>query len=75
MIPLGFEAPGFSLPDTLTGKEMSLSELKSNKGTLIMFICNHCPYVKHVIDQLVELGNDYMPRGISMAAISCSPVS
>ena len=75
MIPLGFAAPEFTLYDTLSGREMSLSQLKSDKGTLIMFICNHCPYVKHVIGQLVKLGNDYMPLGISMVAISSNDVS
>lgn len=70
MIPLGFEAPAFTLTDTISGKETSLEELKSPKGTLIMFICNHCPYVKHVNEQLVSLANDYIARGISFVAIS-----
>ncbi len=70
MIPLGFEAPAFSLKDTKTGRSTSLEDLKSDKGTVIMFICNHCPYVKHVNEQLVELANDYMPKGVSFIAIS-----
>jgi len=73
-IPLGFAAPGFSLPDTVTGKIMSLDALKSDKGTVIMFICNHCPYVKHVIEALVEMANDYIPKGISFVAISSNDV-
>ena len=70
LIPLGFEAPGFILPDTVTGKTMSLDQLRSDKATVIMFICNHCPYVKHVIKGLVNLANDYIPKGISFIAIS-----
>lgn len=70
MIPLGFEAPDFRLLDTQSGQVMSLDALKSEKGTLIMFICNHCPYVKHVNDELVRLAHDYQPKGIAFVAIS-----
>ncbi len=73
-IPLGFQAPDFRLPDTVTGKDLSYPDIKGEKGTLVMFICNHCPYVKHVIRELVQLGNDYMPKGIGMAAISSNDV-
>jgi peroxiredoxin len=69
-IPLGFRAPDFTLPDTVSGKELSLNELASAKGTVVMFICNHCPYVKHVIEGIVGLANDYIPRGIAFIAIS-----
>jgi peroxiredoxin len=69
-IPLGFIAPDFTLPDTVSGENMSLAQLKSDKATVIMFICNHCPYVKHVNDALVALANDYMPKGVSFVAIS-----
>jgi len=70
MIPLGFEAPEFTLPDTISGKDINLNELKSEKGNVVMFICNHCPFVKHVNEQLVKLGNDYIPHGITFIAIS-----
>ena len=70
MIPLGFDAPDFELPDTQSGKKVKLADLRSDRGTLIMFICNHCPYVKHVNEQLVSLANDYIPRGIAVIAIS-----
>lgn len=70
MIPLGTIAPSFTLPDTVTGKIMSLDDLKSDKATVIMFICNHCPYVKHVQPQLVKLAQDYQPKGVSFIAIS-----
>ncbi len=74
LIPLGFTAPAFSLPDTISGKTLSLNELKSGKATVIMFICNHCPFVLHVKDELVKLANDYIPKGISFIAISSNDV-
>jgi len=73
-IPLGFQAPDFKLPDTITGKDLSLNDLKSDKATVVMFICNHCPYVKHVIDGIVSMANDYIPRGVSFIAINSNDV-
>jgi peroxiredoxin len=74
MIALGTTAPDFELKDTVSGETKSLTKLKSDKATVIMFICNHCPYVKHVNDQLVTLANDYQPKGISFVAISSNDV-
>ena len=74
-IPLGFVAPSFSLPDTVSGKTVSLDELKSDKATVIMFICNHCPYVKHINEGLVQLANDYLPEGVTFIAISSNDVA
>ncbi|MCS6805111.1 MAG: thioredoxin family protein [Acidobacteriota bacterium] len=74
MIPLGTIAPDFTLPDTVTGRMMSLQELKSDIATVIMFICNHCPYVQHVQHELVRLAKDYQPKGISFIAISSNDV-
>ncbi len=74
MIPLGKVAPEFTLPDTVTGKTFSLSELKGEKATVIMFICNHCPYVIHVNSELVKLGNDYSTKGVKFIAISSNDV-
>lgn len=74
MVSLGTQAPDFSLPDTVSGELMNLSELRSAKGTLIMFICNHCPFVKHVEAQLAKIGHDYIPKGISLVAISSNDV-
>jgi len=73
-IPLGFGAPDFNLPEPLTGKMVSLNEVKGERGTLIMFICNHCPYVKHVIDELIKIGFDYKDKGIGIAAINSNDV-
>jgi len=74
MLPLDTRAPSFRLPDTVSGKEASLSELKGEKGTLIMFICNHCPFVKHVNPELVRLAGDYQERGVGFIAISSNDV-
>lgn len=70
MVALGTQAPEFTLPDTVSGNTLSLSRLKGKKATVIMFICNHCPFVKHINPQLVTLTNDYMNRGVSFIAIS-----
>jgi peroxiredoxin len=72
MLDLGTEAPAFTLLDTVSGTAMSLDDLKSQIATVIMFICNHCPYVIHVREELVRLANDYRPRGISFIAISAN---
>lgn len=73
-IPLGYKAPEFSLPDTVSGKNFSFAELKGEKGTLVMFICNHCPYVIHVRNELIQLTNDYKDKGIGFIAISSNDV-
>ena len=65
MLPLGTKAPNFTLPDTVSGKTVSLDELKSDKATVIMFICNHCPFVKHVDEAIVSLAKDYQAKGVS----------
>lgn len=75
MLPLGTEAPKFSLVEPLTGNTRSLDELKSKKATLVMFICNHCPFVRHVNPQLVALAHDYMPKGVSIIAISANDIA
>ena len=74
MIPLGMEAPEFNLFDTTTGVFRSLTDLKSKKATVIMFICNHCPFVKHIDDQLVKVSKEYMAKGISFIAINSNDV-
>lgn len=71
---IGTKAPSFSLPNTIDDKNYSLSDLKGKKGTVIMFICNHCPFVIHVNEQLVKLANEYQQKGISFIAISANDV-
>lgn len=72
MVALGTRAPEFILPDTVSGKDISLSDVKGNLATVIMFICNHCPFVKHVNAELVKLANDYKNKGVGFAAISAN---
>jgi len=74
MLPLGTDAPAFSLPDT-TGKTVSLDSLGPAPATLIIFMCNHCPFVKHVIDPLVELVKEYQIKGLSAVAINSNDVA
>lgn len=74
MIPLGTTAPDFTLPDTVSGKVLSLQLLKSDKATVIMFICNHCPFVKHIRKELAALARNYQPKGISFIAISSNDI-
>ncbi|PIW04322.1 MAG: thioredoxin family protein [Cytophagales bacterium CG17_big_fil_post_rev_8_21_14_2_50_40_13] len=74
MMPLGTLAPDFNLFDTLSGRALSLSELKSEKGTVIMFICNHCPFVKHVDAGIISLAQDYQAKGVSFVAISSNDI-
>lgn len=70
MLPLGTIAPDFTLTDVRTNKDLSLQQLKSDKATVIMFICNHCPYVKHIQQKLVDVANHYQEKGIQFIAIN-----
>jgi thiol-disulfide isomerase/thioredoxin len=74
LIPLGFKAPDFVLPDTISGKNLSLQELRGPKATVIMFICNHCPYVVHIREELVKMAKEYIPKGVAFIAISSNDV-
>ena len=74
MLPLGTTAPNFSLPN-VDGRILGLDDVAGERGTVVMFICNHCPFVKHVADQLAQLGRDYAPLGIGFVAISSNDVS
>lgn len=74
MIPLGTKAPDFKLLDTKTNEYRSLQELKSDKATVIMFICNHCPYVKHIRSKLAEIARQYQTKGVSFIAINSNDV-
>ena len=74
MLALGTIAPNFNLPDTNSNDQFSFSDIKGEKGTLVMFICNHCPYVLLVIDEIVRIANDYRIQGIGIAAISSNDI-
>lgn len=74
MLELGTKAPEFSLPDTVTGKIVHLKDYRGNKALLVIFMCNHCPYVKKIKGGLVEYASDYLPKGVGMVAISSNDV-
>jgi len=74
MLPLGTRAPDFKLPDT-GGKMISLADFKKAAALLIVFMCNHCPYVKHIRAGLAQLARDYQPRGLAVVGISSNDVA
>jgi len=75
MLELGTPAPDFSLPDPVGGGQISLADLPGDAGLLVMFICNHCPYVKHLADALADLGREYQTRRLAIVAISANDAS
>lgn len=74
MTPLGAPAPSFTLPDTVSGRMVSLAELRSEHAVVVMFICNHCPFVIHVAAELAQLGKDYRDK-LAIIAINSNDVS
>jgi thiol-disulfide isomerase/thioredoxin len=72
MLPLGTITPDFSLRDVVSGQTLTLKDVTGEKGLLVMFICRHCPFVKHIQDQLAQLGQDYQPQGLGLVAISAN---
>jgi peroxiredoxin len=72
MLELGTWAPDFTLPDVVSGKEISLVSFKGKKAFLVMFICQHCPYVIHVREGLAQLGKDYASKNVGIVAISAN---
>lgn len=74
MLELGTIAPSFSLLNTVSRKLNTLEQIASDKATVIMFICNHCPFVIHIQDGILELAKDYQSKGISFIAISSNDI-
>ena len=74
MLDLGTQAPEFNLPDTVSGDLKSYSDIKGEQGTVVLFLCNHCPYVIHVNEELVKIANEYLKKGIGFVAISSNDV-
>jgi peroxiredoxin len=74
MLALGTKAPDFKLLDTVSDKQLSLGVTKGEKGTLVMFICNHCPFVIHVNSEISKLALEYQKKGIAFIAISSNDV-
>jgi peroxiredoxin len=73
MLPLGTEAPTFQLPD-IQGKTISISDFRDAPALLVVFMCNHCPYVKHIRESLVELVKEYQAKGVAVVAINANDV-
>lgn len=74
MLPLGTKAPDFSLPDT-QGKTVSLEDFRESSALLVVFMCNHCPFVKHILDHFVKLVKEYQDKGLAVVVINSNDVS
>jgi peroxiredoxin len=74
MLPLGTTAPDFRLPDT-DDKTVALADFKSAPALLVIFMCNHCPFVKHIRQGLAQLGRDYLPKGVAIVTINSNDVA
>ncbi|MEA5511848.1 thioredoxin family protein [Crocosphaera sp. UHCC 0190] len=74
MLPLGTKAPNFALVDALSEKTISLDTFGDKKALLVMFICVHCPFVKHIQEELAKLGKDYLKKGLGIVAISSNDI-
>ena len=75
MLELGTPAPDFHLPDSVSGRTVSLSDFRDALALVVVFMCNHCPYVKHIRDQLAVFAGDIQARGVSVVGISANDVS
>ena len=75
MLALGIAAPSFRLMDTASGKRVALTDLAASRALLVAFICNHCPYVKFILDGFVVFAREYSPRGLAVVAISSNDIS
>ena len=73
-IPLGFIAPSFELLNPSTNKNEKLNDLKSTDATVIVFMCNHCPYVIHVLNQLVKISNEYKQKNVNFIGINSNDI-
>jgi peroxiredoxin len=69
-LPMGSPAPDFALPDVVTGKSVSLQELKPFRALLVIFLCRHCPYVVHVREEILRIAGEYRERGLATVSIS-----
>jgi thiol-disulfide isomerase/thioredoxin len=74
MLPLGTTIPDFSLQNAADGSLVGPADFESNEALLVTFICNHCPFVKHVKDQLTRLAKDYLPKGVGIIAINSNDI-
>jgi thiol-disulfide isomerase/thioredoxin len=72
MLPIGTPVPSFRLENAVDGREVSPEDFADHPALLVMFICNHCPFVKHVMDEITRLGEDFLPRGVGIIAINAN---
>jgi thiol-disulfide isomerase/thioredoxin len=70
MMPLGTKAPNFTLPDTVSGTNLALQQIAGIEATVIMFLCNHCPYVLYINPEIVKIATEYSPKGVNFVGIS-----
>jgi len=75
MLALGTTAPSFQLTDTVSNKTVALQDLAASRALLVAFICNHCPYVKHILEGFVAFAREYGPRGLAVVAISSNDIT
>lgn len=75
MLPLGTTAPDFELPDTVSGRTVRLADFRAKHGLVVIFLCKHCPYVKHVRQGLAQFGRDYAKKDLAIVAISANDPS
>lgn len=75
MLPLGTTAPDFELPDVLTGRTVRRDDFSERAGLLVMFLCNHCPYVKHLEEHLAAFSHEYADSGLGIVAIASNDVT
>ena len=73
-VPLGFKAPDFALPNVVTGELNSLQELVGKQATIVMFVCNHCPFVIHILNEIVEVAKEFQSKDIAFIAISSNDI-
>lgn len=74
MLPLGTPVPAFQLVDSVSDRQVTEKDVDGSRALLVMFICNHCPFVKHVVGELGRLGEDYLSRGVGIVAINSNDV-
>jgi thiol-disulfide isomerase/thioredoxin len=75
MLALGTRAPGFTLTDAMTGGKVALDDLEADRPLLVMFLCNHCPFVIHVREEIARIGSEYAERGVSVVAVNSNDVA
>jgi len=75
MLPLGTLAPDFKLIDVSTAQWVCLADCQGTQGTLVIFTCNHCPFVKHILPELTQVCHDYLARGVGIVAINANDIA